>query len=273
MNLVKLVRASVARALGLQERIDNLGRRLRVAQERSASMAPIVAWLPIIQQLEPHIASRALKHISGATSQIGQDLFALISSNFKTEGFFIEVGATDGVELSNTLILEKEFSWGGILVEPGRNWQPALKKNRSARIDSRAVWKNSGQNLPFIEASVLSSLKNIQANDGHQRSGKEYQVETVSPGDLLRDHAAPATVDFLSIDTEGSELTILESFPFDSYRVNTICVEHNFTPREKDIESLLESKGFVRVLRDTSSIDCWFVHRDSPSVELLSGLR
>ena len=93
-----------------------------------------------------------------------------------------------------------------------------------------------------------------------------YTVETVSLGDLLREHSAPETIDYLSIDTEGSELEILEAFDFQDYRFLAITVEHNHVQENRErIKNLLESKGYVNVLGNFSRWDDWYLH---PSVEL-----
>ena len=62
-------------------------------------------------------------------SQLGQEIFALIENDFKRDGFFVEFGATNGLELSNTHLLEKEFGWTGILAEPAKTWHEDLYKN------------------------------------------------------------------------------------------------------------------------------------------------
>ena len=63
-----------------------------------------------------------LKAIRNSKSQLGQDIFALFEVGFKEGGYFVEFGATNGVSLSNTYVLEKEFAWGGILAEPAMRW-------------------------------------------------------------------------------------------------------------------------------------------------------
>ena len=67
-------------------------------------------------------------------SQLGQDLFVLLETNFKKNGFFVEFGATNGVDLSNTYILEKQFNWQGILAEPAKVWNAELQRNRNCSI-------------------------------------------------------------------------------------------------------------------------------------------
>ena len=57
-------------------------------------------------------------NIKNTKSQINQDIFVLYTLNWKRNGFFVEFGATDGMDLSNTYLLEKDFGWRGILSEP-----------------------------------------------------------------------------------------------------------------------------------------------------------
>ncbi len=69
---------------------------------------------------------------SGGRSQLGQDIFALAANKFKRGGYFVEFGATNGIDLSNTYALEKEYGWKGILSEPATVWHEDLKKIEAA---------------------------------------------------------------------------------------------------------------------------------------------
>ena len=51
-------------------------------------------------------------------SQIGQDKRVLDFYQNKKNGYFVEVGANDGKRLSNTYLLEKDYNWKGICIEP-----------------------------------------------------------------------------------------------------------------------------------------------------------
>ena len=206
-----------------------------------------------------------LRNLVGKSkAQLGQDLFVLSELKLKRNGFFVEFGATNGVDLSNTHLLEKEFGWNGILAEPARVWHDALKKNRTCNIETRCVWSSSGSVLTFSEAewAELSTVSAFKSSDHHEKSrerSRTYTVETISLLDLLKNHNAPESIDYLSIDTEGSEFEILSAFDFDKYRFGFISCEHNFTPAREQILNLLSSRGYKRKYEDISVFDDWYV--------------
>ena len=191
-------------------------------------------------------------------------MFVLSQLNFKRGGFFVEFGATNGMDHSNTYLLEKEFGWTGILVEPALCWHEALTRNRKVSIDTRCVWKESNQTLPFHEAHAadLSTIDIYRGDDLHKNKrvgGKQYDVPTISLQDLLIEHKAPQLIDYLSIDTEGSEFDILNNFDFEQHTFRIITCEHNFTPARDKICNLLSRKGYERTLERVSKQDDWYV--------------
>ena len=203
----------------------------------------------------------ARKH---SKSQLGQDFLALMAGGVTKPGFFVEFGAADGVSLSNSYLLEKEFGWSGILCEPGRNWHKALKKNRSCVIEFRCVYSKTGERISFSE-NYLGELSGITEFTPETEGGilnkttSSYQVETISLLDLLDSHNAPKHIDFLSVDTEGSEFEILNAFDFSKYSFGAISVEHNYTPTREKVKALLESKGYSQVYPELSAFDDWFM--------------
>ena len=193
-------------------------------------------------------------------SQLRQDIFALAQSGFRQSGFFLEFGATDGVDLSNTQLMETGFGWSGILAEPTRRWHNDLKANRACTIDTRCVWKTSGEELQFTE-SIRGEKSGISAfvTPTHKLRGRSYTVKTVSLNDLLVEHNAPNFIDFASIDTEGSEFDILSTLDFERWSFGALTVEHNYVPQRQDIHALLTSKGYKRVLEAVSRFDDWYI--------------
>lgn len=206
---------------------------------------------------------RTLDIIAKSPSQLNQDFFVLHELGWKTGGFFVEFGATDGKTLNNTCLLEKEFGWNGILAEPSKSWRSALESSgRSAKIEWDCVWSKSGEKLIFEEASwgELSTIKDFAQSDAHDRKiNRSYEVDTVSLNDMLERHGAPNVIDYLSIDTEGSEYEILSATDFDRYSFRCITCEHNHTENRDKIFKLLTAKGYVRKFEAFSQFDDWYV--------------
>ncbi|MBU0689956.1 MAG: FkbM family methyltransferase [Gammaproteobacteria bacterium] len=205
-----------------------------------------------------------LRNINLSKAQLCQDLFALFMTGDKREGYFVEFGATNGILLSNTYLLETAYGWNGILAEPAKSWHEALHKNRRCAIDERCVWKRSGEQLEFNEVheGELSTIAEFSESDGHEQSrknGMRYMVETITLNELLRSHGAPGVIDYMSVDTEGSELEILSHFDFSQHDIRIISVEHNFTPERERLYALLKSKGYARVFEKFSQWDDWYV--------------
>ena len=208
----------------------------------------------------------ALNHelLAKSRSQLRQDLFVLSELNYKRNGFFVEFGATNGVDLSNSYLLETEFGWDGILAEPALRWHDDLVRNRRAKIDKRCVWTHSNESVLFNEtdAGELSTIDALSGSDLHseaRKKGRVYSVDTVSLTDLLEEHGAPAEIDYLSIDTEGSEYAILEGFDFNRYRFKVITCEHNYTPLRDKLYALLVKNGYRRKFEKLSQFDDWWV--------------
>lgn len=206
--------------------------------------------------------------IRESKSQLGQDILALSLVGLDKSGYFVEFGATNGEDLSNTYMLEKRWGWKGILCEPARSWHKELFDNRSSIIDTRCVFKSSGEELEFSEAIAgeLSTLIDFVGSDHHSKARTNlatYKVTSVTLNDLLKEHQAPSYIDFMSIDTEGSEYQILSELDFKNYSFGLICVEHNFTKNRSKIFSLLSSNGYTRVLEEMSQWDDWYVLNNS----------
>jgi FkbM family methyltransferase len=213
----------------------------------------------------PHVhAGEILDALPDSMAQLRQDLFVLSELGFKRGGFFVEFGAANGKELSNTWLLEKRFGWSGILAEPARCWHGPLAAHRGCAIEHDCVWKTTGETLEFLETAEaeLATLADYQSVDMHakaRRSAKCYGVKTVSLADLLARHHAPAAPDYLSIDTEGSEYEILREFDFARHPFKVITCEHNHTSARAKIFELLTRAGYVRKFEALSDFDDWYV--------------
>lgn len=203
-------------------------------------------------------------------SQLKQDLLILFLTKNKKNGYFVEFGGCDGKHLSNTYLLEKNYNWNGIIAEPAKKYQSQLKMNRNCNIEDRAVYKISGDFVEFREVSGLEEISGIENSlqiDSFKKirnkRGNIHKVETISLTDLLKYHQSPKIIDYLSIDTEGSEYDILSNFLFDEYLINIITVEHNYIKNNrKMLKDLLESKDYVRIFENISEWDDWYIHKN-----------
>jgi len=237
---------------------------LRTAQEELFEFKASVFGSQMRKSFPVADVSKALAEIRGSTAQLHQDLITLLLLDFKTNGYFVEFGATNGIKFSNSMLLETRYGWTGILAEPGRSWHKKLKANRSAIVETRCVWKNSGEILKFNETEIgeLSTLEIFSTADLHADARtlhNSYNVETISLQDLLEENLAPTNIDYLSVDTEGSEFQILNSFNYDNFKFKFISCEHNFTESRELVRELLEANGYVRILEDISLFDDWYI--------------
>lgn len=202
---------------------------------------------------EKYVIANAHRSIS----QVFQDLWVLYEHGEKKPGYFVEFGATNGKDISNTCLLEKEFDWKGILAEPNPFWHDALRKNRSVNIETMCVSAKSGGTLELLltDDPEFATTTNIE-----RQASEKISVETISLADMLDKYNAPDEIDFLSIDTEGSEFDILSAYDFKKNRkIKLIAVEHNFEhPKRADIHQLLSKNGYARKYKSYSMFDDWY---------------
>ena len=186
-------------------------------------------------------------------AQLGQDLWILKQTQEKREGYFVEVGAANGLKLSNTFWLEHEFDWQGLCVEPNPNYAEELAAYRQCQISHACVGPTTGEHTFFVLADEYSSMAEFAESDLHadtrsQRTSGSIELITTSLNDLLAHHAVPPHFDYLSIDTEGSEFAILNAFDFSTWTIDYITVEHNYTPQREQLHALLTSVGYQRTV-------------------------
>jgi FkbM family methyltransferase len=201
------------------------------------------------------------KDSMGHNSQLGQDLLAAYL--FDKNGYFVEFGAADAESISNTYLLEKEYGWQGILAEPNPAFHESLK-SRNCHVDHRCVYNKTGKTISFAsvgEMQELSTITDYIESDRWATTRKRnttFDVETVSLDDLLDHYSAPQTIEYMSIDTEGSEFDILSGYSF-KRDIKLFTIEHNYTDQRDLIYSLMISKGYVRILEELSHWDDWYI--------------
>jgi FkbM family methyltransferase len=200
-------------------------------------------------------------------SQIGQDLHVVEHFRGERAGFFVEVGAYDGVTLSNTLALEKNFGWSGICIEPMPAAFVKLLTSRKCRKVQAAVYERSGELLTFVHAQgedMHQMLSGTEQHLGRHRDlvlggqHERFDVVTATLTDVLDHCGAPRFIHYMSIDTEGSELQVLQGLDT-KYTVGYMSVQHNYEePRRGHMRALLRSRGYTRIAENNFEDDYVF---------------
>lgn len=203
-------------------------------------------------------------------SQVGQD--RLVYTKFFEQlgdhypGIFVEIGAHDGVNHSNTLFFERELGWQGVCVEPRTAAFKLLTQNRKcACLQACITSKNEWRTFLEVEgfAAELSGLVDTY-EPGHReridleisQNGGQYhtvQVDCVDFNTLCQRYNLK-TIDFMSIDTEGCELEILRNIDFAKINIKVIAIENNY--RNPEIRSIMERNSFEFV-KQLSSDDIY----------------
>jgi FkbM family methyltransferase len=220
--------------------------------------------LPENRDDEHAFLSFLLNRMRSSNAQLFQDLWVLFRSGSKRNGFFVEFGASDGLKLSNTYLLETCFFWRGIVAEADPRFHETLRRNRRCAVSTHCVAERSGETAQFVQAGdpFFSTMQDYKASDHHataREGGSTISVATISLLDLLRSENAPQEIDYLSIDTEGSEFDILRAFDFGKYNIKLITVEHNYTPRRDDIYRLLSAHGYIREFAGRTRWEDWYI--------------
>ena len=215
---------------------------------------------------EPGRFDPATAYEMPTNSQIEQERWVFAMCNGRRDGRFAEIGAFDGVLHSNSYFLETEHGWRGVCVEPNPALFARLRESRSAICLERAVYRVSGQTLSFIPSQEIGTLAEFAGDDRYAedraKAAEAYgliKVETISFAEIAAmDDFAQTGFDYVSLDTEGSELDILRTIDLAHHRIALLTIEHNFVePRREQMRVLLAAAGYRRL---NVGFDDWYWH-------------
>lgn len=165
-------------------------------------------------------------------SQAGQDKWVIEQTDHKTNGFFVDIGAYDGIESSNTLTLEKYYDWNGICIEPNSSAFLSLDEIRKSQNFLCACRDYNGF-CQFIGDRVIGSKGGCEC----------FLLE-----DLLQKANAPYDIDYVSLDVEGLEYEILNSFDFTKRNIKLWTIEHNLylgdDTLKKQVKEIMINNGY-----------------------------
>jgi FkbM family methyltransferase len=186
------------------------------------------------QEVEPyHLLTEPYYH------DLYNDLFYkdIIFTN-KKNGYFVEVGALDGMRMSQSYIFESVLEWNGIVVEPNPVWADTLKLQRNCNISTEAISNENGK--ATFESREIPAFSGLKSSVNASRTSDilgEFDVETITLSNLFDKFNAPDVIDWVSIDTEGAEIDILTQFFKENtkYKINLLNFETLDLPAADEI--------------------------------------
>ena len=186
-------------------------------------------------------------------SQAGQDCWVYGEVfNEKRDGYFVDIGAHDGIYISNTFLLEQRYGWDGICIEANRQTYQQLSENRNSQCINACI-DSFERIVKFEEFSVLGG---IISDDCDNKNSEGIDLNTKKLVSVLRELDAPNIIDYLTIDIEGAEDRALLKFPFDEYIFNCMTIERP----SSSLRALLRTKHYVLV-KEIPGLDCFYVHQ------------
>ena len=180
-------------------------------------------------------------------------------------GFFVELGANDGLNQSNSFLLQRDYGWDGILIEPSpskylecvqnRSFSPSVKFTCAACVP----FDYQEEFVPFEDSNLMSVCRGLTLSTAdttsHADLGAQFLKDPrfrIRYGALARtltsildENGAPANPDLLSLDVEGNELAVLHGLDFKRYKFRWMLFEVRNGEIYNQITSLLSTNGFM----------------------------
>lgn len=213
---------------------------------------------PLLWNMMSRLKRRFMKYHGAYT--IDQKIEKYLNYN---NGYYVELGAADGIGFSNSLYFETHKNWSGILIEPSPNNFLKCLENRSSR---NAFFCNACTSFDYPEkfvemiyAHYMSSAIGLESDiadpQAHANSGKDYLASSTEKifrygaiakplNDLLIQADAPKLIDFISLDVEGVEIQVLKGIDHQSYKFKLMCIE---TRSLDQLTEYLSQYGYVHV--------------------------
>jgi FkbM family methyltransferase len=196
-------------------------------------------------------------------------------------GYYIELGANDGLTQSNTAYFEKSRGWKGVLIEPSphrfldciRNRSPENAIHCAACVSDdypdrfvEICYANLMSVAMGLESDLNSTERHLEVASTHMRNQEvlfNFGALARTLTAILDESDAPQDIDFLSLDVEGAEIEVLKGTDFDKYRIRYLLIECRDLGKMK---AYLAARGYDYV-ENLSKTDALFRRRDAAGAE------
>lgn len=186
-------------------------------------------------------APESIKQSQESYAQVGQD--SIILDLLGNNGYFIDLAANDALDLTNTLALERK-GWTGLCVEPNPVYWYGLSHRKCTVVGAMVAGTESKKvKVKFrgVYGGIVGKLDNRLANRKKEPDAAVVTRYTAPITEVLESFKVPKTIDYLSLDVEGSEYEIMKSFPFETYTIRVMTIERP----NKQLRQLLNDNGYV----------------------------
>lgn len=235
---------------------------------REALLADVVRnvfvdWLPA-RDKEYHFDKNPPK----LTGQIGMPVIVDKLLGRKRNGFFIEAGALDGEEHSNTLLFELQRNYTGLLIEPSLDYSKMLTRNRKVTsVNACLATKNVPHVVEFLSYNAIGGIKGEVkgwASKDVEANAKLIKVLCLPFISILHAIENPS-VDYFSLDIEGVELDVLKTIPWNKVDIKIFSIEVEANGRDRygeKVDEVMIAAGYTKILDKLENLDNVYVRND-----------
>lgn len=182
--------------------------------------------------------------------------------NYKRNGFFIELGAADGILCSNTYRLEKDYGWNGILIEPIKDYFDTMCLMRTASHKYNVCIDSEKDFVDFKRVEGYSKMLSgmikecpILHNDRIEKEVKERnqtviveKIQCKTLENIIVECGMPA-IDYLAVDVEGGELSVMKSLKMETNNIRPTIISSENNYNEDRVQKYLNQFGYKKVAK------------------------
>ena len=182
-----------------------------------------------------------------------------------SDGFFIELGAHDGITQSNTFYYEKKYNWKGILIEPVPKLFNYCKKYRSEKnlyfCSACVSFGFNKDKVKLIYSNLMTTAVDLTSDDYRKKhladpelnffeKNNYFYANARTLSSILKESKAPNIIDFFSLDVEGAEFDVLYGIDFSIYNFKYIIIE---TDNFERLDKFMTNKNYKYINKYNSN--------------------
>ncbi len=179
----------------------------------------------------------------------------------KRGGFFVDLAANDAVKLSYTLTLEQQYGWNGICVEANPKYFEKLYSRRCQLVQA-AVGKTNNEKVHFNFKAAFGGIV-VKKFDDKEATNNTKTFSTVSSESMFSSFSVPNIIDYMSLDIEGAEEWVFETFPWHKYRILVLTVER---PKQM-LKKAMDANGYLYICDHGGFGDQLWLHSTFPNLK------